>query len=152
MEAHQSQLGIEEFLMRRIPSGPSFFDYLSGKPNLNAFLPGTSDEDGLSLYREHVEGVDDGYMKPRDLLDKASNDKTRVYGGVAVVRAGDVESIPLELDPDEGDSPGHVSCKQMNLLDYKNSQTKKQIKIWADLLVACVVKINGMRILPKPIQ
>lgn len=150
MSPDETTVDDSELLLRRVPSHTANYHFPDGPVQLNAFLPSSRDDEGLSLYRELVEGTSTRFLTAKSLLEAATNPRVREFGGVAVVLAAEMRAISLTIESKFGELPGHVVIPQLNWTAYNATKSQKQqIKEWADKIVRslhCKMLID-----PKPI-
>lgn len=144
-----SQVEDKEYLLRRFPNEPDNFNFVLLTPKLSCFLPSKADEDGLSLNREG-----DGFLDAERMLALARSENVRLNGGVVAVLTLSVRQNGMTVNPDPGDTPGHVIIPEINRTDYDRIEAdgtrpiKQRIKELADILAR--LAIGQIRIMPKP--
>jgi len=133
-----------ETLLRRFPSDPGQLEKDLKTPRFAIFVPSPTDVDGLSLNREGPLFVRD----PEALLILAKNENIRIYGGVIAVLTGNVRARSMTVDPDPGDTPGHVIIPELNRTEYDSSRDgKRRVQ---DLAIRLASEAAKVRVYPKP--
>jgi len=114
----------DEFVLRRIPSNPQFYD--STQPLLpvtpEAFRPHPNDADGLSVFRKQ-------FCSAVELAARARNPGL-CY--VSELLASKVRGLGLSLvpDPQPDQPPGHTLIPELNRRAYEaNKRAMKEVQV-----------------------
>lgn len=117
----------DELLYRRIPASQNWYNPDQDPPlSPEAFKPTKYDDDGISFSRAKYSSIED-----------VGREKEGRKYYVAVIRAGDIASIgiqvvpdPISNDPTLGDDPGHAIIPRMNFENRKEDSCRE----WKNVL------------------
>ena len=137
----QDPITDDEILYRRIPAGanPSRYNPETNTVNDQAFAPHkTNDQTGLSVFR----------AKSKSIAEVAAGIAGKWYY-VAVLRAGDIRSRGIEVQPKPDTANGfdaaHAELPDLNSANQKESKTLEKQKILAELCL----RVEGPFLTPQ---
>lgn len=128
----------DEFIFRRIPIRPGWYDPASGVLMRQAFNPRNDDTTGLSVTRAHSERHPD-FLTPAQ--DAALGTNTSGYY-VAVLGVGDLRKAGIEVvaSPDLPQNPGHAHLPQ---LTYDSRRSDESIDTMERLSTSLTLRVEG---------
>ncbi len=128
----------DEFVFRRIPIRPGWYNPVTGVLMRQAFNPREDDAAGLSVTRAHSERQPD-FLTPAQ--DAALGTNTSGYY-VAVLRVGDLREAGVEVvaSPDLPQNPGHAHLPQ---LAYDSRRSDESIGIMESLSETLTLRVEG---------
>jgi hypothetical protein len=124
-----SEIGDDEFLYRRVPVTPEWYDPARRELKPDAFNPRSDDLDGISFDRARSEA----HPEFRSIEEAAKGPSANGYY-VAVFQVSELRAagFTLKADPDEEHAnPGHALLVDLTYSNRKDEQSKDKMVLLA---------------------